>query len=178
MLNAITWRRVIADEAHQIQASRGVPIPEVQEAGVTKKNMKEMAFMGMMASIPAAVGHWCASAAAHGDAATCAWLCCCAPHGHALCCPAGSKVARFNSQVAMETYQGFPDYLHFRLYQRAKANRVKYLSAGTGRYAVAVQVPHRNAHQGLPQRAEHGPYLPVPVDWYVPIIYLLLIAHV
>lgn len=61
MLNAITWRRVVADEAHQIQASRGVQIPEVREVGMTKKNEKEMAFMGMMGAIPATEGHWCAS---------------------------------------------------------------------------------------------------------------------
>lgn len=59
MLNAITWRRVIADEAHQIQASRGVRIPDELEPGMTKKNMREMMFMSMMAAIPASEGHWC-----------------------------------------------------------------------------------------------------------------------
>lgn len=58
LLNAITWRRVIADEAHQIHASTGVVVPENLEPGMTKKNRIEMAFMDMLNRIPATEGHW------------------------------------------------------------------------------------------------------------------------
>ena len=52
MLRAIDWRRVIADEAHQLSGSCAVAM------GINK-TQRETSLMQMLASIPAVQGHWC-----------------------------------------------------------------------------------------------------------------------
>jgi hypothetical protein len=61
MLKAITWRRVIADEAHQLTANcfPGAPPPN---GDMDKKQLaaeKEQQLMKMLAEIPVTEGHWC-----------------------------------------------------------------------------------------------------------------------
>lgn len=52
MLRAIDWRRVIADEAHQLSGSCTVAM------GINKAQ-RETSLMQMLASISAVRGHWC-----------------------------------------------------------------------------------------------------------------------
>eukprot|EP00892_Ulva_mutabilis_P006645 jgi/Ulvmu1/4352/UM002_0077.1 len=52
MLRVIDWRRVIADEAHQLSGSCTVAM------GINKAQ-RETSLMHMLASIPAVQGHWC-----------------------------------------------------------------------------------------------------------------------
>lgn len=52
MLRAVDWRRVIADEAHQLSGSCTVAM------GISKAQ-RETSLMQMLASIPSVQGHWC-----------------------------------------------------------------------------------------------------------------------
>ena len=48
----ITWRRVIADEAHQLKATQFPPEYLAQYGG------RDIALTHMLADVPAACGHW------------------------------------------------------------------------------------------------------------------------